>query len=191
MCSSSAILRSVGVRLRGNGFCALLNPSNYKGAAVLHLVTKFTSTARNIVGVGNRAMGSVPTGQHGIGAIFRSCTLFPRVGMFSGVTFKLAVGGVPGSRVVRGIGRTLGVIRLRNCRGHRVDRVSNNRRRQITVTETVIGRPSILLLSRPLSTLSLGLHASVRCRLERLRRHLNVAFVFIARSRRRTLTVDS
>lgn len=61
----------------------------------------------------------------------------------------------------------------------------------MTVTQTVIGRPRILLLSRPLTTLSLGVHGSVRVRLGRVRRGLNVAFMCIARSRRRTLALDS
>lgn len=186
-----ATLGGVGLFIEGNRFVAVLNPSKYKGAALLELLTKFRATARNIVAVDNGSVAGLPPCGQGIGAIFRGCTLFPRLGMFSGVTFNLGLGGAPGSRDVPGIGHTLGVIGVDSCRCHSMGSLSNKRRRHVTVTHTVIGRPRMLLLSRPLTTLSLGVEGSVRLRLGRVRSHLKVAFMCIARSRRRTLALDS
>ncbi len=189
--SRSMVLSSLDLRVHSGRFVAFLNPSNYNGAAALHLVTNFLRPSRNSVLFRNGGVGNIPTRGHRIGAVFRHCTLFPRLGIFRGITFNLHVGGLPRDRVGRGIRRVLELMGLSNLRGHRVSALSNNRRRHITVTHTVTGRPGILLLSRPLTTLSLGLHGSVRGRLGGVRRRLNVAFVFIARSRRRTLAVSS
>lgn len=189
--NSGVILSGVGLCMGGNRFMAILKPSNYKGAALLHLVTNFRATSRNRVGVTKGRVARAPPRGHPMGAIFRGCTLFPRLGIFSGVTFKLGLGGVSGRAVRGGMGTTLHVMKVASCRCQSIGSLSNKRRRHMTVTHTVIGRPRILLLSRPLTTLSLGVHGSVRVRLGRVRGALNVAFVCIARSRRRTLALDS
>lgn len=186
-----ATLSRIALGMGGNRFIAVLKPSKYNGAALLHLVTNFRATSRNRVGVSKGRVARAPPRGHPMGAMFRGCTLFPRLGMCSGVTFKLGLGGVPGRAVRGGMGTTLGVIKVASCRCHSMSSLSNKRRRHITVTHTVIGRPRILLLSRPLTTLSLGVHGSVRVRLGRVRGSLKVAFICIARSRRRTLALDS
>lgn len=190
-CNSGMVLSGLGLSVGGGRFVALLNPSNYNGAAALHYLTNFIRPGKNSVIFRNGMVGSVPPRGHGMGAVFRHCTLFSRVGIFRGITFNPRVRGVDGDRVHGAITRVLRLIGLGNFRGQRVDDLSNNRRREITVTHTLTGEPRILLLSRPLNTLSLGLHGSVRGRLGTVRGHLNVAFVCIARSRRRTLSVDS
>lgn len=189
--SNGRIVPRLSLAVGGNRFLALLNPSNYNGAAILHLVTNLRAISSKHVVLSGRSVARIPTRGHCIGAIFRDCTLFPRVAIFRGITFKLHVRGAPTTRVAPHIVRTLQVIRLRAFTRHGPRRLSNNRRRHITVTHTIIGGPHLLLLSRSLSTLSCGLHGRVRGRLGTLRHGLNVAFIFIARSRRRTLAVSS
>lgn len=172
-------------------FFALLNPSNYNGAALLHAVTNFRRIDTNRVHLTNRPIGRLPPFGQQIGAIFRDCTLFPRVDITRGVTFNLRVRNLSRGSVPRQISRVLTLIRVRRLTQHGPTRLSNNRRRQITLTQTLTPGPGILLLSRPLSTLSLGLHGRVRIRLGHIRGRTKVAFVFIARSRRRTLALSS
>lgn len=190
-CSSGLILSSLGLCVQRGRFLALLNPSKYKGAAALHLLKNFRDPSGKRVLFSKRSVATLTTGRQGLGAIFRGCSLFPRVSVTRGVTFNLGVDGGDGTCVRSGVGCTLGLIGLRKFRGHSISSLSNNRRRHVTVTHTVMGRPGILLLSRPLNTLSLGLHRDVRCRLVHLGRRLKVAFMCIARSRRRTLAVSS
>lgn len=189
--SNRMVLGRVGLSVGRGRFMAVLNPSNYNGAAALHVVNNFIRPSDNSIVFNNGEVGKAPPGGEGMGAMFRGCSLFPRLGIFSGITFKLGLGGVPGSRVGGHMASVLTAISLGNCRGHSITGLSNNRRRHITVTETLIYSPRVVLLSRPLNTLSLGLHGDVRLRLGRVRRGARGAFVCIARSRRRTLAVDS
>lgn len=189
--SSRPVLGSIDLRVRSNRFIALLKPSNYNGAAALHVVTKFLSPSDNSIVFRNGGVGNIPTRGQRIGAVFRHCTLFPGLGITSGVTFNLGLRGGSGDRVGGVIRRVLSLMGLGKFRGHGISSLSKNRRRHITVTHTLTIGPHMLLLSRPLKTLSLGLHGSVRDRLGTVRRQLNVAFVCMARSRRRTLSVSS
>lgn len=190
-CSRGMVLSGLGLCVHRGRFLALLNPDKYKGAALLHVLNNFRAPSSNGVVFSKEGVGDLPPGHHRLGAMFRGCTLFSRVSVTRGVTFKLGVGNGSGNCVHSGVRCTLGLIGLRKCKSHSPSSLDNNRRRQVTVTHTVMGRPGILLLSRPLNTLSLGLHRSVRCRLVQLGGRLKVAFICMARSRRRTLAVSS
>lgn len=170
---------------------ALLKPSNYKGAAALHVVTKFRSISNKSVLLSKVQVGRVaPSGQSS-SVMFRDCTLFPRCSICSGMTCNLMGGGVSGGAVERGIVRVIRLIKLGKLRRHVPGRLSKNRRRHITLTETLIVRPTILLFSRPLSGLSTGLQICVHGRVEGVRRQVNVADICIARSRTRTVDLSS
>lgn len=147
----------MGFNVRGNGLVKLLNPSNDNGAAVLHVVTKLRGPSDNRVMVSKGIIGSVPTDGENVNFMFRGCTLFECVAIFSGVTFNLGVRGGDGGFVGREMGRLMGLVNLRKLRGHCPDRLSNNRGRHITFTETLTPGPGLLLLSRPFTTVSTGI----------------------------------
>lgn len=190
-CRSRHIIRGLGLRLGTNSVNYLLNSSNYNGAAALHTVTNFRPIRRNRVRLNNRAVSDTnfaltPRG-HQVNVIFRSCTLFPRLDITRGVTFN--VHGRPrGSHIAR---RLLRLIGLGGLNGHFPRRLSNNRRRHITLTHTLTPRPRLLLLSRPFSGLSNRLHHGLDRRIHSVLGTHNADTVLIARSRRRTFTIDS
>lgn len=181
----------LGLSVGSKRFFAFLKPDKYNGAAALQVVTKFCCPAGNIIHFNSGSVAHMPPRGEGANVIFRGCTLFPRVAIFRGITFKLEIEGLNSGRLGVGIGTMLRGIELRRCTSHRIDRLDKNRRRHITLTETLIVRPRVLLLSRPLDGLSTGLHSRVEDRVLELRGSCGVAAVCIARSRTRTLSVDS
>lgn len=190
-CNSRIVVPPLSLSVRSNRFLALLNPSNYKGAALLHVLTKLSAPAGKGVVLSKRSVAGLPPCGQSIGVMFRGCTLFPRVATRRGVNFNLHVGNINGRRTTGHARGLLGLVQLRSLHDQCPSRVSKKRRRHITITHTLMGGPGVLLLSRPLNTLSCRLHGALRVRLGSLRRRLNLAFMFIARSRRRTLAVDS
>lgn len=176
-----------------SGQVKVLNTSKYKGDVALGDVTKVRPPRDKLVGVRKGAIcsdrggiGLGPRG-HGVNCLFRGCTLFPAVAIRGGVTTKLGKGGRRGTghihRVVRGF-------RLAKLRGQFPTRLSKNRRREMTLTEVVTCGPSIVLLSRPFSTLSVCLGSHLRRRLRRLLRSCRNAIVVISRDESRICQFD-
>lgn len=188
---SGPSISSLGLSVGSNRFLILINPSNYNGSAALHVLTNLRRIGGNHVLVNNGSIAAVRPGSHSVTVIFRGCTLCPRVAITSGVNFTLGVTNAPGSRVHGHIRGTTRVLSLARCLSHGPGTLSNKRHRHITVNHTVIHRPGIFLVSRPLSGLSTGLHIRAHARVTTLRHRLNIAALCIARSRARTLAVNS
>lgn len=149
----------IDFNVRGKGLITLLKPSKDKGAALLHVVTKLRAPGDNSVCVSKRHIGSIPTTGQNVNFMFRGCTLFHCVAICSGMTFNLRLTGIPGGRVGGHIARLLRLAKLDKVRGHCPGRLSNKRHRQITFTHTLTPGPRMLLLSRPFTTVSTGIHA--------------------------------
>lgn len=116
---------------------------------------------------------------HHINVIFRSCGLFPRVAILRGVA--LTPHGILGHGGVRTRTHSLlNEFNLTSGTGRCPSQLSNNRRRQITVIQTLTVRPRLVLFSRVASTLSPLLINRILRSIHRLGRR-NVAVLVTAR----------
>lgn len=125
-----------------------------------------------------------PRGHH-INCIFRSTQLFPRCGIHNGLHCNVT-GDV--------ISRFSGLITLLNVRpllSHLPNDLSKNRGRHITVNQTLLATPRLLLLSRPLTSLSVPHgHRLLPC-LRHLAQRVGVPVLCIDRSLSRVLRLTS
>lgn len=94
-------------------------------------------------------------------------------------------------RIHRRALRTVTLIKLAKLRAHFPRRLSNKRRRQITLTHTLTPQPTLVLLSRPFDGLSIRIQLRLHRRIQSILGRIGTSKMFIARSRRRTLTVTS
>lgn len=175
------------------GQVKVLNTSKYKGDLALGDVTKVREPRGKQVIVSKIALFSTkggvflgPRGE-GINCLFRGCTLFPGVAIRRGVKVKFAKGGRSGRGVMRRLVRRF---RLSKLRGLCPSGLSNKRRREATLTQVVTCRPSIVLLSRPFSTLSTCLQRQVLARLVRVLDSCRNAIVVISRDESRVCDFD-
>lgn len=99
--------------------------------------------------------GRITTRHQSVNVIFRHFGLFPRVATTRGiVTNPIIIHNSGGGGTQR---QTVSLLNRINLNSHNSDcpvRLSNKRRRQITVTQTLTVSPSLVLFSRPASTLS-------------------------------------
>lgn len=181
---------SLGMSFRNDSTTVkLLNTSNDKGDVALHYVTKVRAPSGKEVIVGKGAIfssrGKVGLGPRGqqVKCLFRGCTLFPAVAIRRGVHYNCHKRG---SSTERGITSLVQQCRLRKLRGHLPSRLSNKRRREITLTEVVVKRPRTVLLSRPFSTLSNCLGSILRQRVRSFLGSCPKSVVLIARDESRT-----
>lgn len=184
-------LGRMGVRIGRKRFMTVVKPSNYKGSALLGVLNLLSGPARNDCGLLNGRMTGLGRGRHAhlhgnmVNFMFRDFGLVSRLGIFRGIRLPLACLKVGTDRHGRHILRVLGQVGLDRHTGRFPRRLSNNRRRHITVTHTIIAGPGLVLTSRPANGLSSGGNTRMVGLLARLGgRKADV--IVMARSRRST-----
>lgn len=156
------ILGSIGISVRGNSIIIVLKPDNSNGAAFLQYLGFLRRTSDKRVSFTNvrlsldrTSRGRVTAIHGGATFIFRKCGLFTGGATLRGMVLNLAAKQkVPGTSTRGATRRTLRHINVLSQTSCCPSRLSKNRRRHIKVTQTVTIGPSIVLFSRPASTLS-------------------------------------
>lgn len=163
-----AVLRNIGVSLRGKGMVSVVKPSNTKGDALLQYLGRLRLVRNNSVYIRKRCLtrrgsneiictSSIATEEvllH-VNVMFRSFGLFPRVAILSGVlTTPICIGKVGQRSMVPATSTLLSGIKLLGGGSICPNDLSNKRGRHMTVTQTLTVGPSVVLFSRPASTLS-------------------------------------
>lgn len=182
---SLRMLGSVSVAMGRDSIIYLVNTDKSNGDALLHYLGFLRLGSDNGVVFRNRGIRgrarSLGGMERGMKVIFRRFRLFPRVAILRGIVrTPLRIGGLPGSRMGGSTRSLLGGMKLSSGRGMCPSGLSNKRGRHMTVTETLTVGPSVVLFSRPASTLSPRLMKRILSAVGRLTLR-KVAVIIIAR----------
>lgn len=170
----------------------VIKPDKTKGAALLRVVNALSDPSTKVVGVSNAGMDQVGRGRlstfHGgrVNFIFRFRRLLPRFATLRGIVVPTFVTNISAGRTSVHTVRVLSFVKLGRQTSRGPGRLSNKRGRQMTMTHTLVGRPTIVLTSRPSKDLSSRGGRRLRRLFFSLEGHFKRAFIVIARSR--TLT---
>lgn len=178
------VLGKVSVRSGSGRLMKVVKPGKDKGSALLGYVCHVLGPSTNTICLSNRRLRSVDMGDSTEGVTIitrRGCCGFsfamqriilvkhtPRGG-------TLRQSGTGSCQVIR---RTLGAMRVSTFTSHAFSALSNKRRREIVLTETLTRRAPTLVLSRPAGRLSVAR----RVVLVRLMGGLGMAMVSTVRS---------
>lgn len=179
-------LGSISVAVRSNSVCNVVNVDNTKGDALIQYVGVLRGPASNRIAIGNGELSAVSptrlhTTHHGVAVVFRRFGLLVRHGYLGGIYFPVRLTKTDGGSTRGHTGRLLTLIKLPSGTGTCPTRLSNNRRRHVTVTETLTAGPGILLYSRTADTLSPGAAERVLRLVHSVGGGLNVAIMVVAR----------
>lgn len=192
-CPSNAgpILSSIDVRIGRNRVLNVLKHAKDKGSSLTSLLLEICSYRGNVVLLSKHPVASCPLTilRHSVSCIPRRGFLFSSA-LRRGVTFNLRSEVTSGPTVLSTMGRTTGSTYVRSgvvnfpsrcgavIKRHKIA-LSKNRGRQDSVTETLLGSSTVLVLSSSLSTIS----ASARRRVLRglVRAERNGAAVIVTR----------
>lgn len=153
-------ISSISFSIRGNRFITVINTDNDNGSALLRLVNNISHPADKGVFISNGSVDGVGSSgltmfhHERINVICRFCGLVPVLAIRRGVALPYSLSNENISE--RELRVVLSSFKLHTEEGRLPGRLSNNRRREASVTETLVGGPSLILTSRPANGLSSG-----------------------------------
>lgn len=187
-------LSGISFSIRGKRFVTVINPSNSNGSALLRVLNNISIPASKGMVVSGASVSRLGRAtltvfhHHRVNLICRFCGLVPVLAIRRGLALPLLLSnGGPSTGAINGL---IGRLNLRRELRRLPGRLSNNRRREISVNETLVGGPTLLLTSRPANGLSdRGDHRVVSL-LHHFGGRDGRAIVVVARSRQVTLSTS-
>lgn len=125
----------------------------------------------------------VPPHERRLGFVFQDLALWPHLTVQENLDFVL--GSALVSRADRGrrIQEALGLVRIEQFAMRYPHQLSGGEQQRVALARAIVGKPQILLLDEPLSSLDPDLRAKLRSELARLQQTLALTMVYVTHDR--------
>jgi iron(III) transport system ATP-binding protein len=121
--------------------------------------------------------------QRGIGFVFQDLALWPHLTVYQSLQFVLDSQSVARSKQDGRIREVLKFLRIDRFAGRYPHELSGGEQQRVALARAQVGKPRLLLLDEPLSSLDADLRSAMRSELARFRRELAVTTLYVTHDR--------
>lgn len=167
---------------------ALLGASGSGKTTLLRLIVGLETPERGEIWIGGEQVAAggrnlVPARRRGIGFVFQDLALWPHLTVAGNLAFVLASARVPKSERGKCIAEILRLTRIESHANDYPAKLSGGEQQRAALARALVGRPRLLLLDEPLSSLDADLKTDLLDELERLQRALAITTVYVTHDR--------
>jgi ABC-type Fe3+/spermidine/putrescine transport system ATPase subunit len=160
-------------------FVSLLGPSGCGKTTILRMIAGFIPKDGGHILLNGQRIDDVPSHKRGTAMVFQNYALFPHMTVGENISFGLRMHKVAKPEIVRRVGETLDLVRLR----HLIDRypreLSGGQQQRVALARGIVINPKLLLLDEPLSNLDAKLRKELRTEFLEIHRLAGITTLFV------------
>ncbi len=188
------ILDGVSLDVAAGEFVALLGPSGCGKTTALRLIAGLETPDAGEIWIADKRVASdgrnlAPPRARGVGFVFQDLALWPHLTVSGSLDFVLACAKVPKRERAKRITEMLRLVRIERFAGSHPGQLSGGEQQRAALARALIGRPRLLLLDEPMSSLDADLKTDLLKELAGLQRSLGVTAMYVTHDQAEARTV--
>jgi len=177
-------LNGVSIELGSGILAVIVGPSGCGKTTLLRLIAGLDVPDTGEIWLAGRQASVprrrlLPPYERGIGFVFQDLALWPHMTVEQNLQFVLEAGGVPRRERSSRAREGLRFVRSEMLAGRYPNELSGGEQQRVALARALAGRPQLLLLDEPLSSLDPELRAALRRELLELQRASKVTTVYV------------
>ena len=184
------ILEGLDLTIHENEFLTLLGPSGCGKTTTLRLIGGFELPDSGRILFDGRDITRLRPEKRPVNTVFQKYSLFSHMDVADNIAFGLKLKGKSKSYIRDKIQYALKLVNLDGYEHASVTQLSGGQQQRIAIARAVVNEPKVLLLDEPLSALDLKLRQSMQRELVKIKKELDITFVFVTHDQQEALSMS-
>lgn len=183
------VLRGLDIEVMKGEFIVLLGPSGCGKSTLLNAIAGLVETSGGQIWIDDKNVTWAEPSERGIGMVFQSYALYPRMTARDNLSFGLRMAGAPRSEIESRVKRAADILRIGDLLNRRPSQLSGGQRQRVAIGRALVREVEVFLFDEPLSNLDAKLRADLRVELKQLHEQLGSTMIFVTHDQIEALTL--
>jgi multiple sugar transport system ATP-binding protein len=187
---SVKVLTNLDLEIDEGEFIVLLGPSGCGKSTLLNSIAGLLDVSAGQVWIDGKNVTWEEPKDRGIGMVFQSYALYPRMSVEGNLSFGLKMARVPRDEIARRIKAAAALLHIEPLMKRRPSELSGGQRQRVAIGRALVRDVHVFLFDEPLSNLDAALRTELRVELKRLHRELrNSTMIYVTHDQIEALTL--
>jgi len=183
------VLKDLNLEIDAGEFIVLLGPSGCGKSTLLNAIAGLLDINAGQIWIDGKNVTWEEPKDRGIGMVFQSYALYPRMTAEGNLTFGLRVARVPKDEIARRVDRTADLLQIKPLLQRRPAELSGGQRQRVAIGRALVRDVDVFLFDEPLSNLDAKLRTELRVELKKLHNRLGSTMIYVTHDQIEALTL--
>jgi multiple sugar transport system ATP-binding protein len=186
---SISVIEKLGLEVAQGEFVVLLGPSGCGKSTLLNAIAGLIDISDGEIWISGKNVTWSEPKDRGIGMVFQSYALYPRMTVEGNLSFGLRIAGVPKAEIARRVEGVAKLLQLEQLLSRRPSELSGGQRQRVAIGRALVRHVDVFLFDEPLSNLDAKLRNELRVEIKKLHQELGNTMIYVTHDQIEALTL--
>ena len=183
----TSVLENITFDVAEGEALVLLGASGSGKTTILRIIAGLEQPYTGKIMLHGKDVTELPARERGVGVIFQSYALFPKMTVEKNIGYGLRIRKRPRKEIRATVNELLSLVQLEEHRGKYPAQLSGGQQQRVAIARTLAYKPEVLLFDEPFGALDTQTRVHLRREIRALLRKVNVPAIFITHDQEEAL----
>jgi ABC-type Fe3+/spermidine/putrescine transport system ATPase subunit len=183
----TSVLENITFHVAEGEALVLLGASGSGKTTILRIIAGLEQPYTGKIILHNKDVTELPARERGVGVIFQSYALFPKMTVEKNIGYGLRIRHRPRKEVKKTVNELLELVQLQEHRKKYPSQLSGGQQQRVAIARTLAYNPEVLLFDEPFGALDAQTRGHLRREIRALLKKVNVPAIFITHDQEEAL----
>ena len=183
------VLKDLQLTVEKGEFLVLLGSSGCGKSTLLNVIAGLADIAEGEIHISGRNVTWADPSQRGIGMVFQSYALYPRMTVRQNLAFALEAARLPRAEIAARVAEAARILQIEPLLDRRPAALSGGQRQRVAIGRALVRHVDVFLFDEPLSNLDAKLRTELRLELKHLHQSLGNTMIYVTHDQVEALTL--
>lgn len=183
----TSVLHNITFHVAEGEALVLLGASGSGKTTILRIIAGLEQPYTGKIILHNKDVTELPARERGVGVIFQSYALFPKMTVEKNIGYGLRIRHRPRKEVKKTVNELLELVQLEEHRKKYPSQLSGGQQQRVAIARTLAYKPEVLLFDEPFGALDAQTRSHLRREIRALLKKVNVPAIFITHDQEEAL----